>query len=139
MESDVVIPAAKLKEALSSENRHRFKSAMFDHSTFAPDFDQAMKLLDEIEDFAEAAVIELDMQVTHSIRNSSQLQFEIVNGIVEIMEDELNLYESRMSARANELVRMAFTEITGLHKQLDDDIKLALKRVKKKSGGNEQS
>ena len=104
---------------------------MFDHSGFAPDFDQAVKLLDEIEDFAESAFIELDMQVTHSIRNSSELQFEIVNGIVEIMEEELSLYENRMSTRANALVRLAFREITGLHKQLDDDIKSAVKRVKK--------
>ena len=132
-----MLAAAKLKKALGPENRHFFKSAMFDGSAFAPDFDQVVKLLDEVEDFAERAYIELDMQVTHSIRNSSQLQFEIVNGIVEIMEKELGLYKNRMSTRANELVRLTFKEITGVHKQLDEDIKLALKRVKKKSGGNE--
>jgi len=133
------MPAAKLKKALSPENRHFFNSAMFDHSAFEPDFDQTLKLLDEIEEFAEAAFIELDMQATHSIRNSTQLQFEIVNGIVEIMEKKLNLYKNRMSTRANALVRMAFKEITGLQKQLDDDIKLALKRVNRNSRGNQPS
>lgn len=139
LESDVIFPAAKLKKALSAENRHFFKSVMFDLSDFAPDFNQTMKLLDEIEDFAEAAFIQLDMQVTNSIRNSSQLQFEIVTGIVEMVEEDLILYENRMSTRANALVRIAFTEITGSHKQLDDDIKLALKRVKKNPRGNEPS
>ncbi|MEA5470177.1 hypothetical protein [Spirulina sp. 06S082] len=133
LESDVIMPTAKLKKALSPENRHFFTGAMFDHSAFEPNFDQALKLLNEIEVFADAAFIELDMQATHSIRNSTQLQFEIVNGIVAIMEKELSLYKNRMSIRANALVRMAFKEITGFHKQLDDDIKFALKQVKKNS------
>ncbi|WP_036221820.1 hypothetical protein [Maritalea myrionectae] len=127
-----------MSEALDAKNRHLFKSPMFDHSKFQPDFEKALRLLDEIEDFAEAAFIELDMQATHSIRHSTQLQFEIVNGIVEILEEQLALYKNRMGTRANVLVRLAFKEITGLHKQLDDDIKIAVQRVKKNSRGNEK-
>ena len=139
MKHHVLSPTGELIDALHPEKRHRLKSTMFDHSSFEPDFDEVLKLLNEIEVFAEATYIELDIQVTHSIRNTTQLQFEIVNGIVEIMETELNLYKNRMSTRANVLVRLAFKEITGWTKQLDDDIKSALNRVKKNSVGNEVS
>lgn len=137
--SEVIKPAEKLKNALSAENRHFFTSAMFNHSAYEPDFTEALRLLNEIEDFAELAFIRLDMQANLDIRNSTQLQFEIVNGIVEIIEKQLSLYENRMSTRANVLVRLAFKEITGFHKQLDDDIKIAVKRVKQNSRGNEPS
>lgn len=132
LETDVLKPIAKLREALREDRRHYFKGAMFDHSSFEVNFDKTIKVLNELEDYAEAAFIELDQQVTHGIQNTGQIQFEIVNGIVEIINSELNILQTRgMSERVKILVRLAFKEITGFDKQLDDDVKVAVKRVKK--------
>lgn len=132
LETDVLKPIAKLREALREDRRHYFKGAMFDLSHFEVNFDKTIKVLNELEDYAEAAFIEIDQQVAHGIQNTSQIQFEIVNGIVEILYAELEILQTRgMSERIKVLVRLAFNEITGFEKQLDDDVKVALKRVKK--------
>lgn len=111
---------------------------MFDHSSFEPDFENVLRVLNELEDYAEAAFIELDQQVFHGIPQTAQLQFEIVNGIVKVMYEKLPALGDRgMSEKLKQLVRLAFKEITGWHKQLDDDIKTAVKRVKQNSRGNE--
>ncbi len=111
---------------------------MSDHTSIEPDFDRLLQLLEQVEAYAEAAFIELDYQATLHIPNTTQLQFEIVNNVVEALFRHIpELHGSGMSERLKSLVRMAFKEITGWHRQLDDDIKSAVKRVKEKSGGNE--
>lgn len=137
IERQVLKPIGPLKNALQSGNRHYFKGVMFDHSSSEPDFENILRILDDLENYAEAAFIELDYQASLHIPNTSQLQFELVNGIVNIIEEQLGLYKGRATERANFLVRKAFAEITGCEKKLDDDIKSAVKRVKEKSGGNE--
>lgn len=132
LEKDVLKPIAKLREALREDRRHYFKGAMFDHSPFEVNFDKTIRVLNELEDYAEAAFTEIDQQVTLGIQNTSQIQFEIVNGIVEIINSELDILQTRgMSERVKVLVRLAFKEITGFDKHLDDDVKVAVKRAKK--------
>lgn len=130
IENHVLAPISDLKDALTPEKQHYFQSVMFDHSSFKPDFEKTSQVLSELEDFAEAAFIELDMQATNHISTTTQLQFEIVIGLVEIINSQFpELRRKRMSGRANQLVRLAFKEITGWNRSLDDDIKRAVKRI----------
>ena len=107
LETEVLKPIAKLREALREDRRHYFKGAMFDHSSFEVSFDNTIRVLHELEDYAEAAFIEIDQQVAHGIHNTTQIQFEIVNGIVEILYAELDVLQTRgMSERVKVLVRL---------------------------------
>jgi hypothetical protein len=111
---------------------------MFDHSSVEPDLDKILDLLGELHNYAEAAFIEIDQQTYHRIQNTTQLQLEIVIGLVAIIDEKLpELRKNRMSDKFKELVRISFHQITRWHKQLDDEIKIAVKRVKHNSGGNE--
>jgi hypothetical protein len=138
LEEQVLTPIARLEAALQSEKRHYFKSVMFDHSSVEPDLDKILDLLGELHNYAEAAFIEIDQQTYHRIQNTTQLQLEIVIGLVAIIDEKLpELRKNRMSDKFKELVRISFHQITRWHKQLDDEIKIAVKRVKHNSGGNE--
>lgn len=118
---------------MQPENRHYFKSVLFDHSSFEPDFDQLGRVLADLDGYASMTADELAQQANLRITNTTQLQFEIVNGLVAIVDRHLpELRQNHMSARANQLIRLSFQEITGLSRALDDDIKMALKGVKKK-------
>lgn len=119
--------------ALQPDKRHYFKSVLFDHSSFELDFDRLGRLLADLDGYASMTADELAQQANLRITNTTQLQFEIVNGLVAIIDHRLpELRQNRMSARANQLIRLSFQEITGLSRPLDDDIKMALKGVKKK-------
>lgn len=113
VQNSIINSAEQLRNALANE-AHKFRGVMSPNIDKLIDIETYIPMLDKLIDEADMAYVELDQQATLGIRNTEQLQFEIVNALWFAFSNHLgDSFHARGQKNADQTIRIAFAEVYG--------------------------
>lgn len=124
VQNSIINTAEKLRDALANE-AHMFRGIMSPQADQLIDISTYVPMLNKLIDEADMAFVDLDQQATLGIRNSEQLQFEIVKELWSAFSTHLGeKFHARGQKNADEAIRVAFKEVYGKGERLASLLKV---------------
>ncbi|WP_432449027.1 hypothetical protein [Aliiroseovarius marinus] len=124
VQNSIINTAEELRDALANES-HMFRGIMSPQADQLIDTSTYIPMLNKLIDEADMAFVDLDQQAALGIRNSEQLQFEIVKELWAAFSTHLGKkFHARGQKNADEAIRVAFAEVYGKGERLASLLKV---------------
>lgn len=118
VQNSIINTAEHLRYALANE-AHKFRGVMSPEMDKLIDIDTYIPTLDRLIDEADMAYVELNQQANLGIRNSEELQFQIVTALWGAFSTHLgDRFHASGQANADRAIRFAFAEVYGKRERL---------------------